>query len=196
MAEAAERETRMTLEAYRAWRERQPERARYELIGGVVVRMMNGRHAHQVATFAIASQLRAQLPPGGACRVYIDGMAVQIDEDSEFEPDVYIHCHPNQRGPNAAYLSSPSVVIEVLSPSTRAADLLRKTPRYLRIDGLGALVAVNVEPGAQGAFVYDPAEPSDAPIEHGRDAVLRFALPGGLEATLDLGAVFDELDAA
>ena len=194
MATAQEKHPAMTLAEFRAWRAAQPEGARYELLGGVVIQMMNERFAHQAAKFAIASQLRGQLPPGAPCRPIIDGMSVQIDDESEFEPDVFIHCHPEQRGRDATHLSHPSVVIEVLSPSTRASDLLQKAPRYLAIEGLVALVIVDIEQGREGALVYDPRKPFGAPTQYGRDAVLPFTLPGGAEVALDLGAVFDEVD--
>ncbi len=70
----------------------------------------------------------AKLP----CTVYPDGMAVQIDANTVCEPDAMLRCGTPLPG-NAVSVTDPLIVVEVLSPSTRARDAGAKLEDYFRL---------------------------------------------------------------
>jgi Uma2 family endonuclease len=122
---------RMSREEYRQWAEQQPT-GRFERIDGVVVAMAPERaiHADRKALVWLALR-RAVAAAGLPCHVYPDGMTVEV-EDSDFEPDVVLHCSEPLPG-DAIAVPSPLVIAEVLSPSPRGDDLTRKLVAYFRL---------------------------------------------------------------
>lgn len=113
---------RMTSDEFIAWATEQPEGKRYELVGGEVVAMAPERVAHALTKFRVARRLaeaaeRAGLP----CDVFTDGMAVQVGASTTHEPDAMVRCDAFLPG-DAVKVLDPLVVVEVLSPSTRALD--------------------------------------------------------------------------
>jgi Uma2 family endonuclease len=66
------------------------------------------------------------------CRVVPGGMTVAVDDDTDFEPDVTIHCGP-PIPPVSLVIPSPVVVIEALSPSTTRIDTTVKVELYLKV---------------------------------------------------------------
>ena len=69
---------------------------------------------------------------GLACEAFPDGMAVQVSADTVYEPDAQVRCGPPLPGDEVKILD-PVVVVEVLSPSTRAYDAGAKLAGYLRM---------------------------------------------------------------
>jgi len=110
--------------AFHEWVQQQP-RGRYERLRGEVVamspeRMSPERWGHASLKFEISRAIATALAGMPGCRVVPDGMTVQVDDDTDFEPDVAIHCgDPIPR--DSLAIPNPVVVIEVLSPSTRRA---------------------------------------------------------------------------
>ena len=130
---------RMSREEYRLWAEQQPK-GRFERIEGVVVAMAPERAHHADRKALVWLALRQAVAGAGLpCHVYPDGMTVEVD-DSDFEPDVTLHCGPPLPG-NAIAVPEPVVLVEVLSPSTeggstRGDDLTRKLEAYFRISSV------------------------------------------------------------
>lgn len=112
----------MTSDAFIAWTMEQPEGTRHELHAGVAVSMAPERRAHALAKFHIARRLAEAVERQGlACEVYPDGMAVEIDAATLYEPDALVRCGPPP-SPDTVKLNDPVIVVEVLSPSTRSRD--------------------------------------------------------------------------
>jgi Uma2 family endonuclease len=123
----------MTSDEFIAWVMDQPEGQRYELVAGEVVAMAPERWAHATAKFHIARRLAEAVERGGlACDVVSDGMAVEVDEATSYEPDALVRCGPKLPA-NTVKLTDPMIVVEVLSPSTRARDLSEKLIDYFRL---------------------------------------------------------------
>jgi len=122
----------MTATEFIDWAMAQP-RGRYELVAGEVVAMSPERAGHAVVKFAAARALdRAVRDAGLACEVYPDGMSVVIDDAAVYEPDALVRCgEPLDR--EAVRVPDPVVIVEVLSPSTQAADLGGKLEGYFRL---------------------------------------------------------------
>ncbi len=176
---------RMRVDEFLAWSASVEER--YELIGGVVTRMMTESGAHSRAKTRIARQLLAQIPDGSPCSVEIDGLAVRVDEANSFEPDVMVHCEAYD--PKAVSISSPTLIFEVLSPSARAGDIAVKAPKYLAAPSITHVVLIDVVmPGALVFAKTGGGMPQILPTE----ATLRLPLAED-EIVIDLAAVFEGL---
>lgn len=114
----------MTLEEFLAWEEQQVER--FEYVDGGLSMMAGGTDAHDEVRLAIASTMRAKLA-GKPCRARLDLKLVCPNGRSRY-PDVAVVCGP--RDPKATRLRDPVVIVEVLSPATRATDYTVKPVDY------------------------------------------------------------------
>jgi len=79
-----------------------------------------------------------------ACTVYPDGMAVVINETTTCEPDALVRCGPAVP-PDTITLSDPVIIVEVLSPSTRARDHGDKLIDYFRLSSVRHYLIVRTE---------------------------------------------------
>ena len=139
---------RMTSDEFIAWAIDQPTRQRYELVAGQVVAMAPERAAHARAKGWLFRQLsdaveRAGLP----CEVYPDGMAVTVDADTTYEPDALVRCGP-PLPPDATRVTDPIIVVEVVSPSSRARDTSLKLEEYFRLPSVRHYLVVKADNGA------------------------------------------------
>jgi Uma2 family endonuclease len=130
---------KLTLEAYLAWEEGQEER--HEFHRGEVFAMTGGRRVHGCAVSNIVGELRIQLK-GTHCRVFSESMKVQIGEDTILYPDVFVTCDPGDLRTERIF-TAPTVVIEVLSPSTQAYDRSHKFALCRRIPSLREYILVD-----------------------------------------------------
>jgi Uma2 family endonuclease len=117
-----------------AWAEAQAN-GRYERVNGEVVRVSpeRWRHARLKAQIWRAIDLLVAAIPG--CDAVIDGMAVEIDDDTEFLPDVAIH-FGSPIPADTVVIPNPIVVIEVLSPSTQRIEPTIKADGYFRTQSI------------------------------------------------------------
>jgi Uma2 family endonuclease len=137
--------TRMTSDEFIAWAMEQPEGHRYELVAGEVVGMAPERSAHALTKFHIARRLAEAVERDGlACDVYPDGMAVEIDATTTYEPDALVRCGAVP-SPDTIKLNDPVIVVEVLSPSTRARDSGAKLVDYFRLPSVHHYLIVRTE---------------------------------------------------
>jgi Uma2 family endonuclease len=135
----------MTADEFIAWALAQPEGERYELVNGQIVAMAPEPLGHARAKLRIARRLEdaaagAWLP----CETIIDGVAVEVDDTTVYEPDVLLRCGeplPDQ----AVRITDPLIVVEVLSPSSRSRDAGLKLADYFRIASLRHYLIVATE---------------------------------------------------
>ena len=116
-----------TLEDYYALREER----RVELIDGWIYDMANPGFAHQRIYFLIAAQLENCIREHAKDCIMIQDFGIRLDRDDKtmVEPDIVVLC--NKSSLNKRYFDgAPDLAVEVLSPSTRAHDLLRKRYKY------------------------------------------------------------------
>jgi len=122
---------RMTADEFLGWAMEQPEGQRYELAAGEVVMMAPERAAHAFVKADVLAALRVAAA-GLRCEVFPDGMAVRVDDATVYEPDAMVRCgEPSDR--NAIEVTDPVIVVEVLSPSSRARDSGAKLEDYFLI---------------------------------------------------------------
>jgi len=136
---------RMTSDQFIAWAMEQPEGQRYELAGGELVGIAPERAAHARAKAQIWRRLAdaiaaANLP----CEAFPDGMAVEVDDQTTYEPDALVRCGTPLPA-DAVKLTDPFIVVEVLSPSTRARDAGAKLADYFRLPSLRHYLIVRTE---------------------------------------------------
>lgn len=126
-------------EAYFALEQEQDER--FEYVCGEVYAMAGGSEQHSLIgsniLVALAVQLRDQ-----PCRVYNPDMKLHISTaDRFFYPDAMVLCEEGERYDQ--YVESPSIVIEVLSPSTEAYDRGEKFRYYRQIKSLQSYILLS-----------------------------------------------------
>ncbi len=132
----------MTYEEYLAWEPHQE--CRHEFWNGEVVSKAGGTRNHNRVSgnfFKLLDDALADRP----CEVYIADVKVQIQPQQKyFYPDVVVTCDKSDRT-NPQMVSSPCLVIEVLSPSTEAFDRGFKFSQYRRFASLQEYVLVQVD---------------------------------------------------
>ena len=114
----------------------------------------------------IASYLHARLR-GRKCRPYDSDTKVRIRLPKQFRfyhPDAQVTCRPNSR--DDSFQDDPSVIVEVLSKTTRRIDEGEKKDAYLTIPSLCAYILVEQETPAVIVFRR---------TEHGMGFGLKFA---------------------
>ncbi len=125
---------RLTREQFRAWTEGQT--GRYERMAGQPVAMAPERVIHARLKARIWQALdRAIRDAGLDCEALPDGVTVEIDEETDYEPDAVVNCGP-RLDPNATVATNPVVVVEVLSPSTQSIDSSDKLGDYFKLPSI------------------------------------------------------------
>lgn len=136
-----------------------PEGQRAELIDGKLYDMAPPNRIHQdivrELTVAFASHIQSK---GGECKVYPAPFAVNLNADDEtyVEPDLSIICDKNkltERGCEGA----PDFIVEVVSPSSRKMDYLKKNVLYS-------------ESGVREYWIVDPAKERTTIYRYEEDA--------------------------
>ena len=129
----AAQKPRMTADEFIAWSMAQPKGQRYELSNGEVFGMAPERWYHTRVKGRIFRRFEEAVDLAGLrCEVASDGMAVRIDADTVYEPDAAIRCGEPLSTETVVY-DDPMVVVEVLSPSSRAVDGGIKLSDYFRL---------------------------------------------------------------
>ncbi len=107
---------------------------RHEYVDGEVFAMAGAGEAHNLIAGNIFAKLRG-LVRGGPCRVYISDMKLRVKTwKAHYYPDVMVTCDPTDSEAN--YKERPSLVVEVLSPSTERTDRREKMLAYRTLPDL------------------------------------------------------------
>ena len=122
--------------------ERQAE-GRSEFIHGEMYAMGGASLAHNTIALNVAALILGHLR-GRPCRVFSSEMRVKISETGAYVyPDVVVACGEIQfEDAELDTLLNPTVVIEVLSPSTEAFDRGAKFGHYRRLASLQEYVLI------------------------------------------------------
>ncbi len=122
---------RLSREEFHRWAEAQP--VRYERVNGEPVAMSPERIQHvRVKARVWAALDRAITTAGVDCEALNDGVTIEIDDDTDYEPDAVVNCGP-AASPDAIAAANPVIVVEVLSPSTQSIDTGDKLAGYFRV---------------------------------------------------------------
>ena len=118
---------------------------RHEYVAGQIYGMTGSSREHNLIATNLISSLRPHLR-GGSCRAFVSDMKVEIKTSSQradlfYYPDVVVTCNPQDR--KRYFLTSPCLVIEILSSSTQATDRREKRINYQSLDSLQEYVLVS-----------------------------------------------------
>lgn len=116
---------------------------KHEYLGGQIYAMAGGSPEHSALIAAITGHLAAGLR-GGPCRVHSSDLRVRVQQTGlTTYPDVTVVCGAWERdADDRNTITNPSLLVEVLSPSTERYDRGEKLAHYQRIPSLRACVLV------------------------------------------------------
>lgn len=121
---------------------------RYELLDGELLVTPSPRVRHQVVSLELALLLRQTVPPG--LRVLSAPMDVRFGPRRQLQPDLLV---VRDEGLDAVRVESvPLLVVEILSPGTRARDQVTKRRAY-------------EQEGVASYWIVDPLRPSVTALE-------------------------------
>jgi Uma2 family endonuclease len=125
---------RLTRQEFQVWAEAQT--ARYERVAGEPVAMSPERIEHiRIKSRIWAALDRAIQQARLDCEAVADGLTMEVDDDTDYEPDALVNCGA-RLPPDATAASNPVVVVEVLSPSTQSIDSSDKLADYFRVPSI------------------------------------------------------------
>ena len=112
---------------------------------GDLLAMSGAGENHNEIFTNIFGALTIQLK-GKRCRPYGPDMRMHIPENTLYTyPDIAIYCKPPVDGPAEDIATNPTVIIEILSPSTRNYDLGGKFALYREIPALKEYIIVDTK---------------------------------------------------
>jgi Putative restriction endonuclease len=113
----ARRQLPMTAAGFLAWDETQT--VKHEFLAGEIYAMVGAAKTHGALTLNIAIALRQHLR-GTTCSTFVADIKLQVQAANAcFYPDVVVICS-TQDGEDPLFVREPTLVVEVLSPSTAA----------------------------------------------------------------------------
>ncbi|MBN2221364.1 MAG: Uma2 family endonuclease, partial [Vallitaleaceae bacterium] len=132
---------------------------RYELIDGELYLMASPSHRHQVAIREIFGQFY-NFFGDKSCSTLTAPFDVRLKNDSPtfeedpnvVQPDILVLCDEENIDEKGKYHGVPTLVVEVLSPSTRGKDMVKKLNLYM-MSGVKEYWAVDLE--EENFFVYE-----------------------------------------
>ena len=189
---AAQVKVRYTPQEYLAL-ERQAE-AKSEYIQGEIFAMAGGSEDHNLIMTNILRELSGQLK-GKPCRVYPSDMRVWVPAYEKYTyPDVTVVCgEPQFQDAVRDTLLNPTVIIEVLSPSTEKHDRGKKFERYKSLLSVTDYILVAQDEPLLDHYARQPRDQWLLTTARGRDGRLPIA---GIGCTLWLSEVYDKVEFA
>ena len=150
---------------------------KHEYLGGNVHAMVGATNRHNNIAGNCQASLHASLK-GKACQPFNSDTKVRIefpDHTRFYYPDAMVVCQTNPDTDH--FQNQPVVIVEVLSDSTRRADLGEKRDAYLTIPSLKVLLFV--EPNSPSVTLHRRVPEGGFTIERHT----------GLDATIDLSEI-------
>jgi Uma2 family endonuclease len=144
---------------------------KHEFVQGEVFAMAGASKAHVAVTLNVAMALRKHLR-GSPCSTFITDMKLQVEAaDAFFYPDVMVTCSAADAA-DLLVVREPTLLVEVLSPTTAAYDRGAKFAAYRRLPSLREVVLIDPDSrrcdvfrkgaDAAGLWVLHPFEPGQA----------------------------------
>ncbi|MCK6581109.1 MAG: Uma2 family endonuclease [Anaerolineae bacterium] len=151
---------------------------RYEYLDGEIVAMSGASLAHNRIVLDTAGSLNNQLRERG-CEVFVTDTRVKLDARNYVYPDIAVVCGQLMAVVEGGLetLLDPTLLIEVLSPSTEAYDRGEKFKRYQALASLREYILI-----AQDA-------PRIEVYTRQADDAWRYAVAVGMEAAAALSSV-------
>jgi Uma2 family endonuclease len=103
------------------------QEGRYELVDGEVVMMAGTGRRHDAIVVNLIASVRPQTR-GGSCQTFTGDTYVATTKSNRLMPDMGIDC--GKPDDNSLLANKPSLVVEVLSPTTGGFDVTIKLAEY------------------------------------------------------------------
>jgi Uma2 family endonuclease len=150
---------------------------KHDYRAGEILAMSGGSASHSLIIANTIAALGNRLR-GGPCRVYDSNLRIAVARDVRYSyPDASVICGQPEFDPkdrNQTTATNPRLIVEVLSPSTEAADRGEKFERYLKLASLEEYVLVLQDHPRAESFFRRP------------DGTWLFTYAEGLEALVTL----------
>ena len=130
---------KLTLSEFLAWENEQP--GKHEFYRGEVFAMVGARRVHGRVVSNLNRRLSEALD-GSPCQVFSENMKVQIDAETILYPDIFVTCDRADLATDLIF-RAPTLVVEVLSPSTQAYNRSQKFALYRRLASLQEYILVD-----------------------------------------------------
>ena len=172
-----------TLEDYYAL----PDERRVELIDGVFYDMAAPAVIHQKILGELFVLFRECADAHeDECEVFVAPCDVRLDCDNKtmVQPDIFLICHPYDLGAKALD-GAPDLTLEILSPATRAKDMLLKLHKY---QNAGVKEYWIVDPDHDTVLVYDLRSDDFYPGKYDFDSVIPIHISEG-KCSIDFSRV-------
>ncbi len=168
-----------------------PDERRVELIDGVFYDMSAPAVIHQKILGELFVLFRECADAHeGECEVFVAPCDVRLDCDNKtmVQPDIFLICHPYDLGANALD-GAPDLTLEILSPATRAKDMLLKLHKY---QNAGVKEYWIVDPDHDTVLVYDLRSDDYYPEKYDFDSVIPIHISDG-KCSIDFSRVSSAL---
>ena len=121
---------------------------KHEFVAGEILAMAGGSLRHSALASRISAALENARPPG--CTAFQADMRLRVVATGRAAyPDASMVCGPielDPADPSESTITNPSLIVEVLSPSTEEVDRIDKWRDYQRIPSLQEYVLVSQYP--------------------------------------------------
>jgi Uma2 family endonuclease len=130
---------------------------RSEYYSGEIFAMTGASREHNIIVLNVGGDLNTQLETR-ECEVYSSEMRVRTPDTSLYTyPDIVAVCgQPRFDDDSFDTLLNPTVIVEVLSPSTEGYDRTRKFAGYRKIDSLTEYVLIAQQEHRVTQFIKQP----------------------------------------
>ncbi len=161
---------------------------------GEIFAMAGGSRRHSLIVMNIGGELRQRLK-GKPYTAYESNLRLKTKSTGlRSYPDVSIYCDPLEKDVedrDGETFLNPTVLFEVLSPSTEAYDRGLKSASYRLIDSLRAYVLVSQESPHVEIFERQPDDSWSLREARGLEAVLKIR---PIEIDLPLSEIYERVD--
>jgi Uma2 family endonuclease len=162
-----------------------------EFYDGVMYAMAGTTPAHSLVTANLTSQLWQALRQR-PCRVYVSDLRVRSNRDTYTYPDIAVACsEPRFAEKYKNTLINPTVLIEVLSPSTEYHGRGLKFRRYRQLESLKEYVLVSQDLALVETYVRQPSGSWLLSEFSGIDAVATFE---SLDCKIPLTEIYHQVE--
>lgn len=131
---------------------------RFELIDGVIYHLSSPSYKHQIAVHELHGHFYNWFK-GKRCTPLTSPFDIVFHKSEDnicvVQPDIIVICDPHNRNDEDRYVGVPTLAIEVLSPSTRSKDMVKKLGLYMQC---GVKEYWIVDPVNESIIVYQFAD--------------------------------------
>ena len=114
---------------------------KHEYVDGQVYAMAGASEQHNTISANILTEIKNGLKQADShCKAYMSDMKVKVNEFIFYYPDVVVSCHDDSE--SEYYRTAPTLIIEVLSGSTRKKDRTEKRMYYQNMPSVKEYVLI------------------------------------------------------